>query len=153
TAEVLARVYDLMVSTGAGYENGVERRGTGEGFGVPLEGGGAASASNSNSNAGPVEQNTTIERGPSIPEILPRVFPPDIDSTNPFLQFPRAPYFQQPIPPIAPTFVFPATSINLPKPIDQGNFIVDVKTNSIVMVVETDLLPKIRGLLRKIDVP
>lgn len=150
TAEVLSKVYDLMVSTGAGYEN-MERRGNGEGFGVPTEGGGAASASKS--NTGPVEQNTTIERGPDIPEILPRIFPPDIYSTNPFIQYPRDPYFQQPIPPIAPNFVFPATSLNVPRPIDQGNFIVDVKTSSIIMVVETDLLPKLRGLLRKIDVP
>lgn len=151
TAEVLSKVYNLMVSTGAGYENVVERQGYGEGFGTPTEGGGAASASRS--NTGPVEQHTTIERGPNIPEILPRIFPPDIYSTNPFLQYPRDPYFQQPIPPIAPNFVFPATSINVPRPIDQGNFIVDVKTSSIIMVVETDLLPKIRGLLRKIDVP
>lgn len=152
TAEVLSKVYDLMVSTGAGYENGYDnRRGSGEAFGTPLEGGGSASASNS--NAGPVEQNTTIERGPNIPEILPRIFPPDIYSTNPFLQYPRDPYFQQPIPPIAPNFVFPATSVNVPRPIDQGNFIVDIKTSSIIMVVETDLLPKLRGLLRKIDVP
>lgn len=33
------------------------------------------------------------------------------------------------------------------------NFIVDVKTNSIVMVVEADILPKIKELLKKLDVP
>lgn len=150
TAEVLSKVYDLMVSTGAGYEND-NRNGNAAAFGVPFEGGGAAA--DSRSNTGPVEQHTTIERGPDLPEILPRIFPPDIYSTNPFLQYPRDPFFQQPIPPIAPNFVFPATSVNVPRPIDQGNFIVDIKTSSIIMVVETDLLPKIRGLLRKIDVP
>lgn len=36
---------------------------------------------------------------------------------------------------------------------DRDNFIVDLKTGTIVMVVETDLIPKIKELLRKIDVP
>lgn len=152
TAEVLSKVYDLMISTGAGYENGGGQRGGQEGFGgaAPPEGPGS-SASASHAATGPIEQKTTIE-APQAP-ILPRIFPPDIYSTNPYLQYPRDPYFQQPIPPIAPNFVFPATSETVPRQIDQGNFIVDVKTSSIIMVVETDLLPKIRGLLRKIDVP
>ena len=33
------------------------------------------------------------------------------------------------------------------------NFIVDTKTNSIVMVVESNVLPKLRELLKKLDVP
>jgi general secretion pathway protein D len=37
--------------------------------------------------------------------------------------------------------------------VDRDNFIVDVKTGSIVMVVEQDLLPKIKELIRKLDVP
>lgn len=36
---------------------------------------------------------------------------------------------------------------------DRDNFIVDLKTGTIVMVVEADLIPKIKELLRKIDVP
>src|SRR5262249_39261356 len=35
----------------------------------------------------------------------------------------------------------------------RSNFIVDAKTGSIVMVVEADLLPKIKDLIRKLDVP
>lgn len=35
----------------------------------------------------------------------------------------------------------------------RDNFIVDAKTGSIVMVVETDLLPKIKELLKRLDVP
>lgn len=35
----------------------------------------------------------------------------------------------------------------------QNNFIVDSKTGSIIMVVEQDALPKIKDLLRKLDVP
>jgi general secretion pathway protein D len=49
--------------------------------------------------------------------------------------------------------VFPANSFTEKPQIDQGNFIVDVKTSSIVMVVEADLLPKLKELLRKMDVP
>lgn len=36
---------------------------------------------------------------------------------------------------------------------DRDNFIVDLKTGTIVMVVEADLIPKMKELLRKIDVP
>lgn len=36
---------------------------------------------------------------------------------------------------------------------DRDNFIVDMKTGSIVMVVEADIIPKIKELIRKLDVP
>lgn len=36
---------------------------------------------------------------------------------------------------------------------DRDNFIVDAKTGSIVMVVEADALPKLKELLKKLDVP
>ncbi len=36
---------------------------------------------------------------------------------------------------------------------NRSNFLVDPKSSSIVMVVETDLVPKIQELLRKLDVP
>lgn len=36
---------------------------------------------------------------------------------------------------------------------DRDNFIVDVKTGSIVMVVDADILPKMKDLLKKLDVP
>ena len=36
---------------------------------------------------------------------------------------------------------------------DRDNFIVDAKTGSIVMVVEADILPKMKDLLKKLDVP
>lgn len=37
--------------------------------------------------------------------------------------------------------------------IGRNNFIVDLKTGAIVMVVEADILPKIKDLLKKLDVP
>lgn len=36
---------------------------------------------------------------------------------------------------------------------DRDNFIVDQKTGSIVMVLEADILPKMKDLLRKLDIP
>ena len=45
--------------------------------------------------------------------------------------------------------VFAPTETN----VDRDNFIVDAKTDAIVMVVEVDTLPKIKELLRKLDVP
>lgn len=41
------------------------------------------------------------------------------------------------------------------EPVNQGrnNFIVDLKSGAIVMVVESDILPKIKDLLKKLDVP
>jgi len=37
--------------------------------------------------------------------------------------------------------------------LDRSNFIVDPKTGSIVMVVDADILPKMKDLLKKLDVP
>jgi len=50
----------------------------------------------------------------------------------------------------------PVTLVPRPKEYTNDNrlnFIVDVKTNSIVMVVEADILPKLQELLAKLDVP
>lgn len=118
-AEVLSKVYDLMVSTGAGYDTNGN---------FPLEG-----------RLRDVKQTTIVEQPPR------RELPPEI--------YPSDPYFQRPIPPISPATVIPA-SPNAPRPkIDLGNFIVDLKTGSIVMVVEADLLPRIKELIKKMDVP
>lgn len=40
-----------------------------------------------------------------------------------------------------------------PANVNRDNFIVDLKTGTIVMVVEIDILPKIKELIRKLDVP
>jgi len=39
------------------------------------------------------------------------------------------------------------------KEVDRKNFIVDAKTGAIVMVVETDILPRLRDLLKRLDIP
>lgn len=124
-AEVLSKVYSLMVTSGAGYQDaGLNGNGNGNG---PQT----------------IEQKTVIEQ--------PRNDGPHLDFIPP--PYPTDPYFQLPVSPIAPAFVFPANSFTEKPNIDQGNFIVDVKTSSIVMVVEADLLPKLKELMRKMDVP
>lgn len=129
-ADVLSRVYDLMVATGTGHEMVENNKpmGNGNGKGGPTN----------------IEQNTYVKQeddnnGRRI-DFIPPPYPTD-------------PYFQLPVSPIAPAFVFPANSFTPPPEIDFGNFIVDIKTNSIVMVVEADLLPRIKDLIRKMDVP
>ena len=86
-----------------------------------------------------VEQKTIIEQPPRL-ELAPEIYPSD-------------PYFQRPIPPISPATVIPASSNRERPKIDQGNFIVDLKTGSIVMVVEAELLPRLKELIKKLDVP
>lgn len=54
---------------------------------------------------------------------------------------------------IRPTGVTPGVTEPRPPEGERHNFIVDSKTGSIVMVVETDLLPRIKDLLRRLDVP
>lgn len=123
-AEMLSKVYNLMVTTGAGRD--------------------ISDDDIIGNNNSAIDQRTIIEapRGNDGPR-LDFIPPP----------YPTDPYFQLPVSPIAPAFVFPANSFTEKPQIDQGNFIVDVKTSSIVMVVEADLLPKLKELMRRMDVP
>lgn len=119
-AEVLSKVYLLMVSTGAGYDQPqVVENGPGD--------------------VNMIEPRTIIQAPPPLP-LSPELYPTD-------------PYFQRPIPPISPATVIPASPIRERPNIDQGNFIVDLKSGSIVMVVEAELLPRIKDLVKKLDVP
>lgn len=124
-AEVLSKVYQLMVTTGAGYDEG-ERR---------------PSLNQEVVQRSSIEQKTVVEQKPELlPVLTPQLYPTD-------------PYFQRPVLPIGPAVVLPANPMTEKQDIDKGNFIVDPKTGSIVMVVEVDLLPKIKELIRKMDVP
>ncbi|KAF3363249.1 Uncharacterized protein PHSC3_000139 [Chlamydiales bacterium STE3] len=129
-AEVLSKVYELMIATGVGFENGYN----GEEY-PPNNLGRPALP--------PIEQKTIIEQ-PSQ-GLEPQPLPAQL--------YPEDPYFQRPVPPIAPAFVFPANSKQEKQRLDFGNFIVDPKSGSIVMVVESDILPKIKDLIRKMDIP
>jgi general secretion pathway protein D len=131
-ADILQRVYELMVQTGTGYE---ER--------PPTE---------------------VIELPPQPPVVTAAPF-----ATNqPFYNIPT---------PLAPRPLVPRlydygyflddTYLVEPNPTrrrwererenkgndTRNNFIVDVKTGAIVMVVEVDILPKLKELLKKLDVP
>lgn len=140
-AEVLSKVYNLMVTTGAGYDQSRNSN-----F--------ATNVSNPANGQNPTvqrtdqrtEQNTIIQQPPPP-------LPPPPDFFLPPELYPTDPYFLRPTPPISPAYVFPAVSGYIPPEIDMGNFIVDLKTGSIVMVVEADLLPKIKDLIRRMDVP
>jgi len=55
---------------------------------------------------------------------------------------------------VKPTQIEPGTPRKAHRTADgQNNFIVDAKTGSIIMVVEQDALPKIKDLLKRLDVP
>lgn len=150
-ADVLAKVYNLMVASGVGYEqSGPADGGPGAGPGVG-PGGGPPGFPGGPPQQPPtiVQQRTTIESAAPPPPPPP----PPPDFFLPPELYPTDPYFQRPIPPISPAYVFPAVSGSFAPRIDMGNFIVDLKTGSIVMVVEAALLPKIKELIRKMDVP
>lgn len=57
-----------------------------------------------------------------------------------------------PVLPANPPFIQPGT-IDKAQKMAYGNFIVDAKTTSILMVVRREELPKIKSLLKKMDVP
>ncbi len=66
--------------------------------------------------------------------------------------FPPASTAYQPVMPANAPFIQPGT-IDKKAENDFGHFIVDNKTTSILMVVRREELPKIKNLLRKLDVP
>lgn len=132
-ADVLYRVYSLMITTGTGME------------GAPGPGpGGPDYVQNKvvvNDNVG----------GPAGGPPPPPVPPPQKEP--PLLLYQQEGFYQEggyivnPAP--AQPRVFAPNNPNT----DRDNFIVDVKTGAIVMVIEADILPKLKDLLRKLDVP
>lgn len=125
-ADVLYRVYSLMITTGTGVES--------------------PSADNVQNKVVVVDNNNGPGGAP-----LPEVPPPQKEP--PLLMYQQEGFYQEggfvvnPAP--AQPRVFEPTVANN----DRDNFIVDVKTGAIVMVVEADVLPKLKDLLRKLDVP
>jgi len=131
-ADVLSKIYDLMVSNNA----------RGEGYSSP---------------EGPGGPEGSDERRPEPP---PSPFPGDKypSPQPPFVPFAGS---REVLPP--PAFYLNSSSylvnpedVRLPRPPpNQGrdNFIVDLKTNALVMVVESDVLSELKDLIRKLDVP
>ncbi len=124
-ADILQRVYLLMIQTG---------------IGLPLPTPGEIAMN------GPPQIQPTANAGVNIapPPVIP--FPP------PQRQYIDG-FYQEGNFPINPTPVEPPNS-EVRRPVsNRANFLVDYKTGAIVMVVEADLLPKIKELLRRLDVP
>jgi general secretion pathway protein D len=134
-ADVLYRVYSLMITTGTGIE------------GPSVQGPG--SSENVQNKVVVVDNNAA--GGPPSPSGPPPIPPPQKEP--PLLLYQQEGFYQEggyivnPAP-AQPRIFAPTTANN-----DRDNFIVDVKTGAIVMVVEADILPKIKDLLRKLDVP
>lgn len=130
-ADVLYRVYSLMINTGTGFENADN----------------ALVKSDNVQNKVVVVDNNKNAPVPVAPIPPPpqKEPPPQLYQQEGFYQ--EGGYIVNPAP--AQPRVFTETVANN----DRDNFIVDVKTGAIVMVVEADALPKIKDLLRKLDVP
>lgn len=131
-ADVLFKVYSLMIANGTGMENAA--------------GNGPEASDNEQSKVMGVD-NPSAEGAPTPPPSLPPQKEP------PLLLYQQEGYYQEggyivnPAP-AQPRIFEPTVSNN-----NRDNFIVDPKTGAIVMVVEADILPKLKDLLRKLDVP
>ncbi|MCB1114390.1 MAG: type II secretion system protein GspD [Chlamydiia bacterium] len=123
-ADVLYRIYNLMVQTGAGVPKGSPQD-------IIDQANQFAQQDNQNRN----NTNVVVEDTPRLGEM----FPPDT-------------YFDGAMP-INPAPVVPANSRDFTPPSNRSNFIVDQKTSSIVMVVEADILPSLKDLIKRLDVP
>ncbi len=130
-AEILHKIYLLMIRTGVAYKNfapgGAPPGFVAPGF-VPL----------------PVPPPTADAIADEIIEREIEMLPSELYQTS---------YYQQGNYIVNPSPVEPrgtrAPTVNN----NRDNFLVDPKTGSIAMVVEADVLPKIKDLIKKIDVP
>ncbi len=94
----------------------------------------------------------TLEKKPELPAPQPPLSVPPVEP-NPAQVFPFPPgAVFNPVNPVNPAFVQPGVIESKPKS-NFGNFIVDPKTASILMVVRREELGKIKSLLKKLDVP
>jgi general secretion pathway protein D len=112
-AEVLEKIYNLMVTTGVSSEEAQQQ----------------------------LQYNPEGPPG-ATPESIPVIGTPI-----------RRPYDEGYF--VDDRFVINKTHPRIQEPINQNrdNFIVDPKTGSITMVVEVDILPKLKELIKKLDVP
>lgn len=128
-ADVLYRVYSLMITTGTGFE------------GPPGPGG----PDNVQNKVVVVDNN--LPGGPPVPPVPPPQKEPPLGLYQQEGFYQEGGYIVNPAP--AQPRIFEPTEANQ----NRDNFIVDVKTGAIVMVVEADILPKLKDLIRKLDVP
>lgn len=142
-ADILYRIYGLMIATNTSFE--IPPPGYPGGPGNP----GYPSGGPGGPGGPDVQNRVVLVDNPSPPP--PPIPPPQKEP--PLLLYGQEGYYQEggyivnPAP--AQPRVFSTTNVN----VNRDNFIVDLKTGAIVMVIESDLLPKIKDLLRKLDVP
>lgn len=151
--EVLAKIYDLLVSEGIGRETRREE-------------------DERDRDIPPNATNVIIENPNAIPVIPPQ--PPQINIVSTELNQ-RGGMYKNPFPTILTPFptgvddtpgFFQAGQVSInPTPImavpddhkvynvGRNNFLVEPRTGIIMMVVDPNLLPRIKNLLRRIDVP
>lgn len=135
-AQILERIYTLMIRSmpqpGEGMgPDGAERQGGPNGEGGP----GMA--------------------GPPPPPPPPPMPPPQFVGPNPFSpsRLYTNDFYQQGGYVVNPAPVEPARMQRPPPNMNRNNFIVDMKTGAIVMVVEADIWPRLHELIRRLDVP
>lgn len=145
-AQILEKIYTLMITTGVGREppRGPFPPGAGPPGGPPRPG--MPPLLPGDQQAQSAFASTNI----NVPTPLPReyVFSPFAPSRlyqNDFYQ--QGGYVVNPTP-VEPKPLVPPVANK-----GRNNFIVDLKTGAIVMVVEADILPKLKELIRKLDVP
>lgn len=126
-ANVLFRIYMLMLQVPIPPPVGALPGGPG-----PNDG------NNDNIVSQPVRQNVIIQREPN-PLLPSELYQKDF--------YQQGGYIVNPAP------VEPAIPIPLPANVGRDNFIVDMKTGAIVMVVEADILPRLKEIIAKLDVP
>ncbi len=129
-ADVLFRVYNLMITTGTGNVG-------------PMPNGGPKTVEN--------EINVVDQNGPMIPPGPPPMLPPQKEP--PLLLYGQEGFYQEGGYVVNPAPAQPGIFVQKNSNVGRDNFIVDAKTGSIVMVVEADVLTKMKELLRRLDVP
>jgi general secretion pathway protein D len=129
-ADVLYRVYQLMIATGTGAE---QRNGPNNGPG--------------NGPGNGDETNVVVVDNP------PPMLPPPPQRQPPSYPYGQEGFYQEGGYVVNPAPAQPGRIAPDMPNMDRDNFIVDIKTGSIVMVVEADVLPKLKELLRRLDVP
>lgn len=139
-AEVLQKIYLLMVKTGIGMEM-LHRGPPGMGPGPYPPGFGP----------GPEPTRVQIQPVPSAGQIANEIIAKERDALPSELY--QTSYYQQGNYVVNPAPVEPRKQKAPVYNKDRDNFIVDPKTGSIAMVIEADVLPKIKELIKKLDVP
>lgn len=128
-AQVLSKIYDLMIAERIGPQGSTMM--------LPEAGVGAIAPPNPAAEPPP--------GGAPVGEVIPLKTPERLYQES-FYQDGNVAVNPSPV-----TLIAPPRETNVDE--SRLNFIVDVKTNSMVMVVEADILPKLKELLRKLDVP